>query len=194
VVVVANSTVGLDGATFPGYFAAAAVAGLRSGVLPQQGLTRVTLSGIDDTGSLISGLNGSQLNQIAESGGWIVHKDADGNIFNRHAVTSDPTDLNSREEMVRVNVDSISYQYKAVYEPYIGKANVTDDILIILKSLFESVTLALKSNGTTSTGPQLVEGAVVQIRQHALFKDRVVIEANLTVPYPLNNIELKLVV
>lgn len=194
VVVVANSTVALDGAVFPGYFAAAAVAGLRSGVLPQQGLTRVTVSGIDDTGALISGLNGSQLNQIAESGGWIIHKDADGNIFNRHAVTSDPTDLNSREEVVRVNVDSISYQYKAVYEPYIGKANVTDDILIILKSLFESVTLALKSNGTTSTGSQLIDGAVIQIRQHALFKDRVVIEADLTVPYPLNNIELKLVV
>lgn len=194
VVVVANSTVGLDGATFPGYFAAAAVAGLRSGVLPQQGLTHVTLSGIDDTGALISGLNGSQLNQIAESGGWIIHKDVDGNIFNRHAVTSDPTDLNSREEMVRVNVDSISYQYKNVYEPYIGRSNITDDMLIILKSLFETVTLVLKSNGTTRTGPQLIDGTVIQIRQHALYKDRVVLEADLSIPYPLNNIELKLVI
>lgn len=194
VVAIANSTVGLAGAVFPGYFAAAAVAGLRSGVLPQQGLTHVSLSGIDDVGSLVSGLNGSQLNSVAEVGGWIIYKDRSGAIYNRHALTTDSTDLNSREEMVRVNVDSISYQYKTVYEPYIGKANVTDDVLIILKSLFESVTLALKSNGTTSTGPQLIDGVVVQIRQHALFKDRVVIEANLTVPYPLNNIDLKLVV
>jgi hypothetical protein len=194
VVAIANSTVGLAGAVFPGYFAAAAIAGLRSGVLPQQGLTHVSLSGIDDVGSLISGLNGSQLNSVAEVGGWIIYKDKSGAIYNRHALTTDSTDLNSREEMVRVNVDSISYQYKTVYEPYIGKANVTDDVLIILKSLFESVTLALKSNGTTSTGPQLIDGVVAQIRQHALFKDRVVIEANLTVPYPLNNIDLKLVV
>jgi hypothetical protein len=194
VVAIANSTVGLGGAVFPGYFAAAAVAGLRSGVLPQQGLTHVSLSGVDDVGALVSGLNGSQLNQIAGAGGWIIAKDNTGAIYNRHGVTTDSTDLNTREEMIRVNVDSISYQYRSVYEPYIGKANVTEDLLIILKSLFESVTLALKSNGTTSTGPQLIDGVVADIRQHALFKDRVVIEANLTVPYPLNNIELKLVV
>lgn len=194
VVVVANSTVGLAGSVFPGYFAAAAVAGLRSGVLPQQGLTNVALAGIDDIGALISGLNGTQLNQIAGSGGWIIAKDAAGAIYNRHAVTSDPTDLNTREEVIRVNVDSISYQYAQVYVPYIGQVNVNDETLIVLGSLFDTTSLVLKTNGTTRSGPQLLDATLVQVRQHALFKDRVVIEANLSIPYPLNNIELKLVI
>ena len=194
IVVIANPTVGYAGFTFPGYFAAAAVAGLRSGVLPQQGLTNVSVSGVDDIGSVISSLNGSQLNLIAEAGGWIIAKNNLGQIFNRHAITSDPTDLNTREEMVRVNVDSISFQYKEVYLPYIGQVNVTPDTITVLNSLFDTVTLVLKTNGTVRSGPQLIEADLVQIRQHALFKDRVVIEANLTVPYPLNNIDLKLVV
>ena len=194
VVVVANSTVGSDGDVFPGYFAAAAVAGLRSGVLPQQGLTNVALAGINDVGSLISGLNGTQLNQIAGAGGWIIAKDTAGAIYNRHAVTSDPTDLNTREEVIRVNVDSISYQYAQVYAPYIGQVNVNDETLIVLGSLFDTTSLVLKSNGTTRSGPQLLDATLVQVRQHALFKDRVVIEANLSIPYPLNNIELKLVI
>jgi hypothetical protein len=194
IVVIANPTVGYAGFTFPGYFAAAAVAGLRSGVLPQQGLTNVSVSGIDDIGSVISSLNGSQLNLIAEAGGWIIAKNNLGQIFNRHAITSDPTDLNTREEMVRVNVDSISFQYKEVYLPYIGQVNVTPDTITVLNSLFDTVTLVLKTNGTVRSGPQLIEAELVQIRQHALFKDRVVIEANLSVPYPLNNIDLKLVV
>jgi uncharacterized protein GlcG (DUF336 family) len=194
VVVVANSTVGSAGDVFPGYFAAAAVAGLRSGVLPQQGLTNVALAGINDVGSLISGLNGTQLNQIAGAGGWIIAKDAAGAIYNRHAVTSDPTDLNTREEVIRVNVDSISYQYAQVYAPYIGQVNVNDETLIVLGSLFDTTSLVLKSNGTTRSGPQLLDATLVQVRQHALFKDRVVIEANLSIPYPLNNIELKLVI
>jgi len=194
VVVIANPTVGYGGATFPGYFAAAAVAGLRSGVLPQQGLTNVSVSGIDDVGSVISSLNGTQLNSVAEAGGWIIAKNNLGQIFNRHAITSDPTDLNTREEMVRVNVDSISFSYKEVYLPYIGQVNVTPDTITVLNSLFDTTTLVLKTNGTPKSGPQLIDATLVQIRQHALFKDRVVIEANLSVPYPLNNIDLKLVV
>lgn len=194
VVVIANPTVGLDGATFPGYFAACAVAGLRSGVLPQQGVTRVTLSGIDDVGALISELNGSQLNLIAGAGGWIVAKDATGSIFNRHAVTSDTSDTNKREEVIRVNVDSISYQYKSAFEPYIGRINITPGTLDLLRQRFEMVTDELKINGTPNTGGQLISAEIVDIRQHAVFKDKVVIQANLSIPYPMNNIELKLVV
>jgi hypothetical protein len=96
--------------------------------------------------------------------------------------------------MVRVNVDSISFQYKEVYLPYIGQVNVTPDTITVLNSLFDTVSLVLKTNGTVRSGPQLIDATLVQIRQHALFKDRVVIEANLSVPYPLNNIDLKLVV
>jgi len=194
VVVIANPTVGLDGAVFPGYFAAAAIAGLRSGVLPQQGLTRVSLSGIDDVGELVTELNGSQLNLIAGAGGWIIAKDATGSIFNRHAVTSDTTDTNSREEVIRVNVDSISYQYKAAFEPYIGRVNITPGTLDLLRQKFGMTTDELRVNGTPNTGGQLIAASIADIRQHAVFKDKVVIQANLVIPYPMNNIELKLVV
>ena len=194
VVVIANPAVGLEGATFPGYFAAAAVAGLRSGVLPQQGLTRITLSGIDDVGELVTELNGSQLNLIAGAGGWVIAKDATGSIFNRHALTSDTTDTNSREEVIRVNVDSISYQYKAAFEPYIGRVNITPGTLGLLRQKFEMTTDELRINGTPNTGGQLIAAVIADIRQHAVFKDKVVIQANLSIPYPMNNIELKLVV
>jgi hypothetical protein len=194
VVVIANSTVGLDGATFPGYFAAAAIAGLRSGVLPQQPLTRVAVSGINDVGSLISGLNGSQLNEIAGAGGWIIAKDNVGAIFNRHAVTSDPTDLNTREEVVRVNVDSMSVTYKSAYEPLIGKATVTPSTISAISAIFNAATTEMKRGIGDFAGPQLIDAVLSSVRQHALYKDRVVVEAVLTVPYPLNNIDLKLVV
>jgi hypothetical protein len=194
VVVIANPTVGLEGATFPGYFAACAVAGLRSGVLPQQGLTRVTISGIDDVGELVTELNGSQLNLIAGAGGWILAKDATGSIFNRHAITTDTTDTNTREEVIRVNVDSISYQYKAAFEPYIGRVNITPGTLDLLRQRFEMMTEELRVNGTPNTGGQLISAEIADIRQHAVFKDKVVIQANLNIPYPMNNIELKLVV
>jgi hypothetical protein len=194
VVVIANDSVGLDGAVFPGYFAAAAVAGLRAGTLPQQSLTRVSVSGIDDVGVTITSLNGTQLNSIAGAGGWIIVKDATGAIYNRHGLTSDTSDVNTREETIRANVDSMSYQYKAAFEPFIGKANVTQETLSALSRTFRAISTSLSVSTGTLAGAQLIAGDISQIRQHALYKDRVVIEAILTIPYPLNNIELKLVV
>jgi hypothetical protein len=194
VVAVANSTVALNGVTFPGYFLGAALAGERSGLLPQQSLTRVTVNGIDDVGDFISSLSGTQLNSIAGAGGWIVVKDTTGAIFTRHAVTSDPTDLNSREECVRVNVDDISKTYKSAFEPLIGKTTVTNSSLARVRNLFNSASVAMQSGEGTQAGPQLIDATLTDVRQHALYKDKVVVEASLTIPYPMNNVELKLVI
>jgi hypothetical protein len=194
IVAVANETIGNAGLTFPGYFAAAALAGLMSAVNPHQGLTNVTLTGIDDVGDLVKGLNGSQLNEIAGAGGWIIFKTRDGNFINRHAVTTDNTDLNFREEMIRRNVDSISYTLLAVFEPYIGRTNVTPDTLAMMEQTLRAALDSLTISRTPRIGAQITSYEVVEIRQHALLKDRVVITVNLVVPYPVNNIELRLVV
>lgn len=194
VVAVVNETVGNAGLTFDGYFLAAALAGLRSAVNPHQGLTNVTVDGIDDVGPLVKGFNGSQLNEIAGAGGWIVAKTPDGHFINRHAVTTDNTDLNRREEMIRVNVDSISYQLLAILEPYIGQANVVADVLTDMRNALTSALDELTVNRTPRIGPQLVSYTIRDLRQHALLKDRVVIIIDLVVPYPINNIELRLVV
>lgn len=194
VVAIVNETVGNAGFTFPGYFLAAAIAGLRSAVNPHQGLTNVAVSGIDDVGTLVKGFNGSQLNEIAGAGGWVVIKTPDGNFITRHAVTTDNTDLNRREEMIRVNVDDISYQLLAVLEPYIGQANVVADVLTDMRNTLSSALDELTVNKTPRIGPQLVSFTIRELRQHALLKDRVVIIVDLVVPYPINNIELRLVV
>lgn len=43
-------------------------------------------------------------------------------------------------------------------------------------------------------GPQVVSYEIVQLEQHPLLKDRILAIVNLVVPYPLNTIELHLVV
>jgi len=191
---IVNETVGNAGQSFPGYFLACALAGLRSAVNPHQGLTNVEIAGIDDVGTLVKGLNSVHLNTIAAAGGWIVVKAKDGSIITRHALTTDNTDLNRREEMIRVNVDSISYTLLAILEPYIGKSNVVDSVLLMMRNSLSSALDEMTIDRTPRIGPQLVGYEIVELRQHALLKDRVVITINLTVPYPINNIELRLVV
>ena len=178
-----------------GFYLAAALAGLSSGIVPHQGMTNLSISGFDDAARSRDLFNGDQLNVMANSGVWVVTQDDEGNILTRHALTTDSTDLNRREEQVVRNVDSMSYLFLNRLSPYIGRSNVTPSALDILSVEVTASIDFLKANGFTDTlGGQLIDGTITQLRQHALLKDRVVIVLDLEIPYPMNNIEVHLVV
>jgi hypothetical protein len=195
-------TIESSGTVMDGYFLCAALAGLVSGVLPQQGLTNVEISGFTDVPRTTSKFNRTQLDTMAGGGAWIVTQelsptDSDlGRIYSRQAVTTgDGDDVNQREEMVTRNVDSISYRFKEQMEPFIGKTNVTPVMLarigLEVSKLFE--TLKFETN-PRDLGPQLIDGEIVEVRAHATLPDRIVVKLNLTIPYPLNVIEVYLTI
>ena len=182
---------------------AAALAGLASGVVPHQGLTHVEIAGFDDLASRTKDLfSSSQLDALAGAGVWIATEDKDGTPHTRHALTTDMTDLNHREEMIRRNVDSISYLFLNTLRPYIGRANATPTLLRKLR--YETVKLLRRLSSTVYTeelGSQLISGEIAKdsngdeiLRIHPLAADHIEIVLNLSVPAPVNNIELHLVV
>lgn len=187
--------VGSAGVLQAGYFLAAALAGLASGVVPHQGLTNVEVGGFDDFSRSYKMFNETQLNRMAEAGVWIVTEDRDGTPFSRHGLTTDNLDLNRREEMIRRNVDSISYLFLRRLRPYIGRTNATPTMVDKLNREVAQLIRFFKSNGfTEELGSQLIDGSIRILRIHPLLKDRVEIVLDLVVPAPLNNIELHLVV
>lgn len=187
--------VGNAGTLQPGYYLAAALAGLASGVVPQQGLTNIEVAGFDDYTRSYKYFNETQLNRMAEAGVWIVTEDRDGTPHTRHAVTTDNLDLNRREEMIRRNVDSMSYLFLRRLRPYIGRTNATPDMLVVLRNALTVVIDSLTTTGnTTLIGTQLIAGSIRVLRIHPLLRDRIEVVLALTVPAPLNNIELHLVV
>jgi hypothetical protein len=187
--------VGSAGVMQPGYFLAAALAGLASGVVPHQGLTNVEVAGFDDYSRSYKMFNETQLNRLAEAGVWIVTEDREGTPFTRHALTTDMLDLNRREEMIRRNVDSISYLFLRRLRPYIGRTNASPAMVDYLRNRIDGIISFLATGGNTAElGTQLIDGSIAVLRIHPLLKDRIEIVLNLTVPAPLNNIELHLVV
>lgn len=187
--------VGEAGITQPGYYLAAALAGLVSGVVPHQPLTNVEVAGFDDFTRSYKYFNETQLNRMAEAGVWIVTEDRDGTPHTRHALTTDNLDLNRREEMIRRNVDSMSYLFLRRLRPFIGRTNVQPGMLRRLKFEVETIMNFLSNNGNTEElGSQLISGEIRKLQVHPLLKDRIEIVLDLVVPAPLNNIELHLVV
>jgi hypothetical protein len=190
-------TVGTSGYTVAGYHLCAALAALAGGVVPQQGLTNVAINGFDDLSRTVSLFNRTQLDHMAGAGVWIVTQDLQtGNVHTRHAVTTGDYDvINDREEMITRNLDSISYFFQSLLEPYIGVSNVTDSTITVIRSELNAGIQVLRGrNFVTRLGGQLVEGDIVDIRRHLTLKDRLVIRMNIELPYPLNNVELHLVV
>lgn len=187
--------VGEAGTTQPGYYLAAALAGLTSGVVPHQPLTNVEVAGFDDFTRSYKYFNETQLNRMAEAGVWIVTEDRDGTPHTRHALTTDNLDLNRREEMIRRNVDSMSYLFYRRLRPYIGRTNAQPGMVKVLEFEVTRVIDFLKTNGSTAElGSQLINGSIRKLQIHPLLKDRIEIVLDLVVPAPLNNIELHLVV
>jgi hypothetical protein len=187
--------VGEAGTIQPGYYLAAALAGLVSGVVPHQPLTNVEVAGFDDFSRSYKYLNETQLNRMAEAGVWIVTEDRDGTPHTRHALTTDNLDLNRREEMIRRNVDSMSYLFYRRLRPYIGRTNAQPGMISVLEYEVKRVINFLSTNGNTQElGSQLISGEIRTLQIHPLLKDRIEIVLDLVVPAPLNNIELHLVV
>ena len=190
------ASVGSGTYTFEGYHLCAALAGLTSGIVSHQGVTKLEISGFDDV-SQSTQFSRSQLNTMAGGGVWIVTQDPEsGDIFTRHAVTTDDyEEINNREEMVVRNVDAISYYFRDLYEPYIGISNVTTSMLNFLDAVTRQGILYLKSsNYVARLGSQLIDADVTELRAHFTLQDRVVIVLDLNIPYALNNIECHLVV
>lgn len=194
VVFIGNPTVTGSGYEFEGYYAGAAVAGLRSGALPHRPLTNVTLTGIDGMGTAAARLSETQLNLASEEGAWWIFRDRRGNVYNRHGLTTDTSTLAYREESLVSNYDSISYAVRQVYLPYIGQVTITPELLDELGYVFRNVTDSLIATKYGNLGPQLLEVTedTLDIRQHPIERDRVIINAEIVIPAPLNYLDIHL--
>jgi hypothetical protein len=179
-----------------GYFVAAALAGLRSGVVPHQSLTNIELLGFDDTTKSVSTFTQDQLDVLATEGYWIVTQSVAGATpYTRHQLSTDSSGLNFSEDSVTTNVDSISYGLQAVLEPFIGKYNINPTNILLIRSAIEG-ELRRRATGTFNVraGNQLNGFNILSIVQNPTFKDRIDVTVELTVPYPMNVIKITLIV
>jgi len=180
----------------PSYFMAAYLAGVRSALAPHQALTRWRVAGFSGA-NLPKGITNSQLNQIAAAGSFIVAFDAQlGRFVVRHGVTAgDYNDVNNREESIISNVHSIKFALFDVLDPFIGRANVTDEILAIISTRILSLAQVLTSaNAGPFIGGQLLDLDILDIRQSPIAKDTILVDVEVTVPAPVNRIRLTLFV
>lgn len=188
-------TIDSGSTTMDGVFLCCALAGLRSGVAPHQGLTNVSVSGFTGVPRTVNKFNRAQLDSMAGSGVWIVTSNPQtGEIYSRHALTTgNYAVVEEREEMSISNIDSISYRFAETYAPFIGQVNAVPSLLNILKVEGQALIEVLKSElFTPKLGGQIVDATITDIHISTLAADTIIMTVTGTAPAPLNVFQIHL--
>lgn len=187
-----------DGVIFDGSFLACAAAGLVSSVLPQQPLTNVALNGVSDIPITYQTYTKAQLDTIAAGGTFIIMQSRpNSQVYVRHQISTDYTSNNlmKAELSITKNLDSISYYFAELFAPYIGKYNITPELLRVLDNVLRGGLTRLENDTAAGLyGPQVIaEGTeILYLRQSEINRDHVECRVHLNLPVPFNYFDLDL--
>jgi hypothetical protein len=179
----------------PNFYIAAELAGLRSAVQPQQGLTNTQVESISAAPSMYTKYNEKSLNDIAEQGTWIITQDYEGgDIYIRHQLTTDSKNGSLYyEDSVGVNIDEISYAINNILFKYIGKRNANaKTVTQVYNDVFTILFERTRVSPDIEIGPALLGFNSLTVGIDKVQKDRINVDVNLDVPLPLNSIVVNL--
>ena len=177
--------------TIPSRFIAAEVAGLRTAVLPQQGLTHTEIQSITSSPSMYLRYNDEQLDAIAAAGTFIITQDVDsGAVYIRHQLTTETDKVSLYyEDNIGVNLDNHAFATDDILAPYIGKKNVTRrTITEIRNKLTDLFTASTQTDLDVDIGPALVSFDPVYVAVDPIMKDRIITKTKLFFPLPVNQV------
>lgn len=174
-------------------YVTAGIVGIRAAALPQQGLSMQELGFVSSAPLMYTKYDNADLNKIASYGILIVTQDGDEeDVYIRHQLTTE-TDKGVMyyEDSVGVNIDNISYQVKDIIRGYVGKRNITPATLVEIKNRYYGLLAGLTVAPLGQIiGPQInkiVEGSV-KVSIDPYMKDRVILQATVEIPLPLNSL------
>lgn len=177
----------------PGYFVAAAVAGLSGGLPPQQGLTNLTVSGFIGFSHSTKYFSELQLNTIADGGTMIFIQEApETPLLCRHQMTTDRSTIKFQEYSVTKNVDFIAKFLRDAFKGPIGRYNIVDTTLDLLKTTAQASIDFLRTYTAVlpNIGGNIRSGRLVAIEEDPNQIDTVNLRFAFQVPIPLNYIDI----
>lgn len=175
----------------PGFYLGCAVAALTTGLVPQQGFTNLSVSGFLGFQHSRRYFDDDQLDIIADGGTMIFDQDVPGSaLWIRHELTTDRSSIKYQEYMVTKNVDFISYFIVSQYQPMIGKYNITQGTIDLMKQIAGGIIKYLAENlKVDKLGGVIKRGTLLYIKEGASI-DTLEVKFKFGIPIPLNNIDI----
>lgn len=178
----------------PGYYLACAVGGLSAGLPAHQGFTNIGIAGIDQIFNSTRYFSQSQLTELSNAGWFLFEQETENSTpYVVHQLTTDVSTTENGELSIVRDFDFISLFYKDILDDFIGKYNVINQTLDLLRESLNAGTTQLQSQKLPRIGAPLVDAEITSIEVMSGQKDRVEIYMSVQLPYPLNRVGLHLV-
>ncbi|MCB5270519.1 MAG: hypothetical protein LHW56_01590 [Candidatus Cloacimonetes bacterium] len=184
----------VEGEQVPGYYLGCAVAGMVAGLPSHQGLTRISVAGIEGLYNANDYFTQSQLDTIADGGTFIfLQQNTSSPPYIRHQLTTDMSTLELRELSFCKNFDYVCVLLKEVLDQFLGKYNIVPSTLALLQTAAEAVLESLRLNNLPKIGSPVLNYKVDSVAQLEAIRDRVEMYVSVNFPYVLNTIGLHVV-
>jgi hypothetical protein len=178
----------------PGFYLACAVGGLSAGLPAHQGFTNIGIAGIDQIFNSTRYFSQSQLTDISNAGWFLFEQETENSTpFVVHQLTTDVSTTENGELSIVRDFDFISLFYKDILDDFIGKYNVINQTLDLLRESLNAGTTQLQAQKLPRIGAPLIDAEITSIEVLEGQKDRVEIFMDVQLPFPLNRIGLHLV-
>lgn len=185
----------VDGKPVKNYNVAAAFAGLRSGSRPHQPLSNVELLGFDGTNPTVPAFNESDLDTLRDGGVWVVVNSDEGKVYAERQLSTSTLDNFRKEQSVTCNIDSISFSIGDGLRNLVGRVNINDTNLEVVRANLNAILLSFtNATGSETIGAQLNAYVIDEIMVPSTANDTVKAKVSVTVPLPMNIIDITIVV
>lgn len=172
-----------------GYYLSAALAGKISSKLPQQPLTEASITGFTGVVGSHDRYSEAQLQILSGGGLFVFYQQATGQpVRVRHQLTTDMTTVEKRELSITTAVDFAAKLIRTSLRNFIGQFNITTTVQDAITSTMEGIRSLLLRLGVFESFE------VNAIRQNATDPTKLEIDVTVGVFYPLNYIQVTLVI
>jgi hypothetical protein len=187
----AKSIVSQSEQTVASYYIGAALSGLVSSLNPSQGFTNISFAGFTEVVGSNDFFGREDLNTIAGGGVMIVIQESlDGPLTIRHQLSTDVSTIERRELSITKAVDYTAKFIRTNLSPLIGINNITTNFLNnVLKPAVQGILRKLIEDNVI--GP---DTRIISIRQSASQPDTVEVDVRMDVLYPVNYIDVTLII
>jgi hypothetical protein len=184
----------------PGYYLAAALAGLSAETLPHQPLTNYPIAGFIGVRGGSEKYDDNQQGIIAAGGAWLVVQDVlDTSIpYTWQQLSTSQGGIKEQEFSFTKNLDEISYGLSLDHARFPGRNNIVPETLAAIESQAIATLESRKNIRYNSPlggylGPQILEYSIGGVIEDPLILDLAYSDITVKLPLPLNAIDFRLI-
>jgi hypothetical protein len=181
----------------------AAICSAAMSVYPaQQGFTNLSFSGPYNLHYSNTYFTPAQLNRLSAAGFFVLVQDTPGaEVYCRHQkTTSQSAEIARQEFSITKGSDKVGLDLYNTVKPYIGKYNITQDLLTAVNEVIGNYLFKAKSTKAPFCGSLIIDYSNLSLRANLdgentdLPKDTIEISVTIEMGYPANYIDILLYV